>query len=85
MDRFGPSNDQCSQCGLYHPPLRPGEKCPMAKEKTTDGKEINLDNFLINMKNIMVANIKKNHIKDIQKFSGHIIVALNKVIETYKE
>ena len=85
MDRYGPSNDKCSQCGLYHPPLKQGENCPMVKEKTADGREINLDNFLTNMKNIMTANIKKNNIKDIPKFSGNIIVALNKVIETYKE
>lgn len=85
MDAFRPSNDKCGQCGLYHPPIRPGERCPMAKEKAADGTEIDLNKFFLNMKNIMIANIKKNDIKNIDKFTGHVIVNLNKIIETYKE
>lgn len=84
-DDFRPTFGKCNQCGLFHPPLKSGEICPMAKEKTSDGTEINLNIFFTTMKNIMVANIKKNNIKDIQKFSSYVIINLNKIIETYKE
>jgi hypothetical protein len=84
-DDFRPTFGKCNQCGLFHPPLKSGETCPMAKEKTSDGTEINLNPFFSSMKNILTANIKKNNIKDIQKFTGNLIIELNKIIETYKE
>lgn len=84
MDFMSPSAGVCRQCGFSHPPLAPGEKCPMAKEKTENGNEIDLDNFLLNMKTIMVANIKKNNIEDIKKFTNYMIIELNKLIEKYR-
>jgi len=76
---------ECSQCGLSHPALPNGEKCPMAKEHTPDGKEINYEQFMRNVKNITSSQIQFKKIKDPDKMFAELTVAFMKIVESYKE
>lgn len=81
----GVSFSICSQCGYSHPPLPTGEKCPMAKEKSPSGIDIDYTEFFSSLKNILTSQINKKDIKDIKKFFGNIIVEITKISEDYKE
>lgn len=81
----GMSNPICPQCGYGHPAIPAGSKCPMAKEKTKDGKVIEFDAFVSSVKNILVSQIQKKEIKDTKKFFGNIIMEITKIAEAYKE
>ena len=82
-----PSLPQCPQCGKFHPPLQEGEDCPL--KGTNDGTGVNnqvdVGNFLAKMKSILLNNIEKKEIKDLDKFQNHLVVELNKIIENYHE
>jgi hypothetical protein len=84
-----PSTGQCPQCGMYHPPVRPGEICPMkpVTVKAPDGtsQNIELEKYLVTMKTIIVSQIPKKSIKDPKKFFQNMIIELTKYIEGYKE
>ena len=75
----------CSQCGLSHPPLKPGEKCPMAKEKDLSGSEIRFDNFFVTLKNILNSQIQLKKIKDSDKLLAFTLIEITKILEAYKE
>ena len=75
----------CSQCGLAHPPIPQGSKCPMAKEKSPSGDIIEYENFFISLKNILTSQIQNKNIKDTKKFLGNIIVNIVKIADDYKE
>lgn len=79
------SNDMCPQCGLSHPPIPQGSRCPMAKEKTNDGNEIKLDDFFTSLKNILVSQIKKKNIKDPKRILAFTLVMITKLLEKYEE
>lgn len=76
---------KCSECGLSHPPVPVGEKCPLAKEKTITGEEINFNDFFVSLKNILTSQIKIKQIKDYKKLLGKMIVEITKIAEEYKE
>jgi len=75
----------CIECGYAHPPLKPGEKCPMAKEKSPSGNVIDFEEIFMTLKNIMTSQIQQKDIKDIKKFFGNIIIKITKISEEYKE
>lgn len=75
----------CKFCGYSHPPIRQGEKCPMAKEKTNSGEEIDFNSFFASLKNILISQIKIKNVKDSKKFLGNILVEITKMSEGYKE
>lgn len=90
---FQPSNPQCPQCGMFHPPIQEGEECPL-KSKNSDSpdnpnfiprSQIDITKFMGSIKTILLNNIEKKEIQDIEKFQNHLIVELNKIIEEYKE
>jgi hypothetical protein len=84
----GVSGNICSQCGTIHPPLPPGTKCPMAKVKVKDGKEekeIDVNKFLVDLRNIILSQAEKKNIKDIEKLFKNIIVEVTKYLEGYSE
>ena len=88
MEMQGPqdlSTPVCQQCGLSHPMLQPGEKCPMAKENSPTGEEINYNQFMINIKNIVSSQIQFNEIKDPNKMFAYLTVEFLKIAENYKE
>jgi len=89
MAGFGPTFPQCPQCNMYHPPLKLDEMCPLAKVKisTGDGKspDLDLNKFLADFKNILIANIEKKQIKNTKKLIVDIIVEITKFLENYRE
>jgi hypothetical protein len=82
---FAPTFSICSQCGLSHPPVSPGEKCPMAKEKTSSGKVIDYNPFLGSIRNILSSQIEMKKIKDPEKIFGELTISITKFLEVYKE
>lgn len=82
------SGNACPQCGTIHPPLPPGTKCPMAKIKVKDGdkeKEIDVNKFLVDLRNIILSQAEKKNIKDVEKLFKNIIVEVTKYLEGYSE
>lgn len=75
----------CPQCGFSHPPLKEGEICPMATQKDEKGKEIDVSDLMINMKNILISQIQIKGVKDLNKFKKYFILNITKLIESYKE
>jgi hypothetical protein len=86
---LSPSFGQCSQCGMFHPPVRPGEICPLKPltVKTADGtnQQVEVEKYLVTMKTILVSQLGKKTIKDPKKFFQNMIIELTKYIEGYKE
>lgn len=76
---------QCPQCGLFHPPLGSGEKCPLAPDKTKNGDVIDYDKFLRSLKDVLSSQIKTKNIVDHQKIFGLVIVNITKFLEEYRE
>ena len=78
----------CPQCGIIHPPLPPNAKCPMAPIKVKSGdveKEIDINKFLVDLKNIILSQSEKNKIKDVEKLFKNIIIEVTKFVEGYRE
>lgn len=79
-----PTFTSCTQCGFFHPPIKPGEKCSLAKDKVGD-KEIDLNAFFTRLKPILLSSIQKKQIKDLNKLYITIILSLQKILDDYKE
>ncbi|MHA1233083.1 MAG: hypothetical protein ACTSPQ_20850, partial [Candidatus Helarchaeota archaeon] len=53
-----PTPGVCSQCGMIHPPLKPGEICPNAKvevKSEKNGKEVNINKYVTNIRDIIIS------------------------------
>jgi len=81
---FAPSFSQCQQCGLSHPPIPPGTKCPMAKDKVGN-IEVDLNPYLVKFRPVLIANIQKKEIKNLDKLFSNLIVLVQKYLDSYKE
>lgn len=81
--------DGCPQCGMAHPPVPAGQKCPMApvmmKGQQGEDKIVDVNKFLADLKNIIVSQSEAKEIKDIEKLFKNIIVEVTKYIEEYSE
>lgn len=75
----------CKQCGLKHPFLPEGTKCPMVKQVTVDGEEVDYNNFLGNIRNIVASQIDFKKIKNPKKMFAKMIVEFMKAVESYQE
>ena len=76
--------DTCPECGFLHP-IIPGKKCPMSKEKTPSGQEIDFESFFSSLKTIVISQVKTKDVKDPKKFLGHVLVKITKLLEDYSE
>lgn len=84
------SGGECPQCGLLHPPLPPGEKCPNVAlsngENNLSGlTETEINKHLVDMRNIIISMIQQKSIKDGKKFFQYAVIELTKALESYKE
>lgn len=82
------AGDACPQCGTIHPPIPHGKPCPMAPVKVKDGdgeKEIDINKFLTNLKNVILSQADQHEIKDVEKLFKNIIVEVTKYLEGYSE
>lgn len=84
-----PTGNNCPQCNMMHPPLRPGEKCPNAalKSMTEEGDDVSVDvnKYLVNLQNILMSQIEMKKIKDVKKLFENITIEVTKFLEGYKE
>jgi hypothetical protein len=78
---FTPTFTQCSQCGLSHPPVPLGQKCPMAKDKIGD-LEVDMNPYLIKLKPVIIANCQKKGIKNLDKLFSDLIILIQKYFES---
>lgn len=77
--------DVCHQCGLIHPTVLAGEKCPMSKDRNSTGESIDTGSFTAQMRNIVVSKIQSKKIKDHKKLFSAVLVNLFKFLDEYKE
>ena len=75
-----PSFPICPQCGFAHPPLMPGEVCPMSKDKSG----IDFTKFFSDLKNICTTHISQKEIKDHKKFFGLLTIEIQKVLDHFE-
>ena len=80
----------CRQCGVIHPPIREGEKCPNASIISNKEIEAGIDDIivnknLVNMRNIIISQMSNKGIKDGKKFFAYAIVELTMALERYNE
>ncbi len=75
----------CPQCGNSHPPIQPGQKCPMSPIQSAGGQKIDINPILEKMRVILTSQLEQKSITDTTKFSQFIIIELTKIIEGYKE
>lgn len=76
---------RCEQCGTLHPPLKSGEKCPVAPIRSNDGKALDLNPFFAQLKNICMSQIEIKGIKNYDKLFQHVIIEVTKSLENYHE
>ena len=77
---------KCPDCGLMHPPLPQGQKCPSTPiENKSTGEEVDLSQFLGQLRTIAQSQIATKGIKDPNKMLAHIIVKVTQEMENYTE
>ena len=77
--------NKCPQCGLIHPPLKSGVKCPMVEHKDSNDEVIDFSKLFKPLKNICIHQIEQKKIKNVDKFFSHIIMEITRFIITYKD
>jgi len=78
---------QCPSCGMFHPPVRPGETCgnaPAASGNVAD-LDMEINKLLVNLKNIAMSQIQSKGIKNINKLLQYIAIEMTKLLEGYNE
>lgn len=79
----------CSQCGLIHPPLPPGQKCPNAPLEVLDENgnklKVNVDKYFTSLKNILFSQVESKKIKNIDELFKKLMINTMKFLEEYKE
>lgn len=74
----------CPQCNLLHPPVRPGERCQLTPVKTKDGKTIDFEPFLADLKIMMVSQFEIRKIVNPEEVFKKIKMETMKILEGYK-
>lgn len=82
--------DVCRECGTMHPPVPHGQKCPNASVAATPDNPQALDDqtvnkHLVELKNIILAQISTKEIKNQKKFFQFAVIELTKALEGYSE
>ncbi len=87
MDDRGLLGSKCPQCSTLHPPLRPGEECPIAhgiKVKAgEDGKPIDISDLVSTITTIIKSQVGVKKIRDINKLKQYVIIETTKMFERY--
>ena len=81
MANMGIISALCPQCNTYHPKLEEGQKCPIAKVVTNEGKSYDFNNFLSSIKNILHSKIEQKKINNVDKLFSNIILEINDYID----
>lgn len=79
----------CPQCGMAHPPLPAGEKCPNASvaNEVQDHKlnDAQINTYVVNIRNIVISKMAEKNIKNGANFFQYAILELSKLLDNYKE
>jgi len=77
----------CPECGLIHPPLPQGQKCPNAPlDKNDMGiDDADVNKHLVDMRNIIMSKMRERGVKDGKKFFQYAVIELTKALENYNE
>lgn len=77
----------CPECGTIHPPLKPGQKCPIVQNqqalKKANISEDKISQFVQNLKNIIIANLSKMNVESSEKVLQEITIEVTKFLENY--
>ncbi len=78
---------ECPQCGIMHPPLPAGQKCPV---RPVEVKEAGITTDMvtkltIDLRNIAISQIESKGIKDGNKLFKHLTIEFIKILEAYSE
>jgi hypothetical protein len=83
---------QCPVCGLLHPPNADGKPCTNAPSNPSGGGTANvidldmeINKYLVNLKNIAVSQIQIKGIKDVNKLLQYMTLEMTKLLEGYNE
>ena len=79
------SGDKCSQCGMIHPPVKPGERCPLAAEVTSSGIAIDFNKFFSLARSELTSIASDLEVKDPKKFLEYILKCMIEGARGYKE
>ena len=84
------SPDVCKDCGMMHPPLPPGQKCPNTPILSQPGNPDSVDDatvnkHLVDLRNIIMTHISIKEIKNQKKLFQSIVIELAKFLENYNE
>jgi len=72
---------QCSQCGLMHPPLPQGVRCPNAKANVEGLKDEDVRVFTASMQNMILYHLEVKKIKEPQNIFKDITLMIAKYLE----
>jgi hypothetical protein len=80
-----PAFGACPQCNLLHPPLRPGEMCPNASVVNKEGKKIDFEKFLVDMKFMLISQFELKKIENPEEVFKNIKIETMKILERFKK
>ncbi len=75
------SGNKCDQCGLIHPPLPMGQRCPNAKVEVKGVDPNDVRKFLVDLSNVILFHIESKKISDTKKIFGEITLLIAKYRE----
>lgn len=75
----------CPDCGVMHPPLPPGERCPNAKVDLPTMSDAEIGQFIGSWKNIIVSQLEKRNFKEPKKVFQQATLMIAKFLEEYEE
>lgn len=78
------SGNTCPQCGLIHPPLPTGERCPNAKPKVEGLREDDVRIFAGNLQNMILYHIETKKASNPKKIFQDITLMVAKYLEEIK-
>ena len=80
---IGFAGSQCSECGMLHPPLPQGQRCPNAKVVVEGVKDEDVRKFVNDLNTIMLYHIQTKKISNTKKLFGEITLLVAKHMESY--
>jgi hypothetical protein len=75
----------CPECGVMHPPVPMGQRCPNAKVNLEKISDAEIGQFIGSWKNIIVSQIEKRNFKNPKKVFQQATLMLTKLLEEYEE
>jgi len=78
---------ECPQCGIMHPPLQEGQRCPVKKVEVKEAgiTEDMVTKLTVDLRNIAISQVQSKGIKDGNKLFKHLTIEFMKILENYNE